>query len=644
MKKFNRMAALTVALLSFVLIAPQINAGGDDGEAPRIPLKDFFKNPEQSSFKISPNGEYISYMSPYKDRMNIFVKKRGEEKAKRLTSEIDRDIAGYFWANNDRLLYLKDKGGDENFSLYGVNKDGTNMKALTEIEDVRTRIIDDLPDIKEEMIIGLNKRNPRVFDPYRLNISTGKMEMLAENPGNIQGWITDHDGKLRAATAIVGGVNTSVLYRENEDDEFKTVLTTNFQNEMNPYFFTPDNEKLYGVSNLNRDKKAPVIFNPETGKVEKVLYENENYDVTGLSYSRKRKTITHASYTSWKRQRHFFDEQTKALYERLNEDLGEYEVVVTDHDKAEENFIVRTYSDRSLGAYYFYDKINDKLTKIADVSPWLNEDDMAKMEPIEYESRDGKTIHGYVTLPKGYTMETAKNLPVVVNPHGGPWARDRWGFNPQVQFLANRGYAVFQMNFRGSTGYGKEFWKASFEEWGLSMQDDITDGVKWLIDKGIADPERIAIYGASYGGYATLAGMTFTPDLYAAGVDYVGVSNLFTFMKTIPPYWEPMLDMMYKMVGHPEKDSVRLRKTSPVFHANKIKAPLFIAQGANDPRVNKDESDQMVEALKERGIDVQYMVKDNEGHGFRNEENRFDFYGAMEKFLAKHLKKESVKN
>jgi dipeptidyl aminopeptidase/acylaminoacyl peptidase len=237
-------------------------------------------------------------------------------------------------------------------------------------------------------------------------------------------------------------------------------------------------------------------------------------------------------------------------------------------------------------------------------------------------------------------METAKNLPVVVNPHGGPWARDRWGFNPEIQFLANRGYAVLQMNFRGSTGYGKKFWECSFKQWGLSMQNDITDGVKWLIEKGIADQDRIAIYGGSYGGFATLAGMTFTPDLYAAGVDYVGVSNLFTFMKTIPPYWEPLLDMMYEMVGDPGKDSLQLRQTSPVFHADQIKAPLFIAQGANDPRVNKAESDQMVEALRERGIDVQYMVKDNEGHGFRNEENRFDFYGAMEEFLAEHLKGE----
>ena len=286
-----------------------------------------------------------------------------------------------------------------------------------------------------------------------------------------------------------------------------------------------------------------------------------------------------------------------------------------------------------------YNVKEDKLTKVADVAPWIKEDEMVPMNPITYTSRDGLTIEGYLTLPKGYTMETAKNLPVVVNPHGGPWARDTWGYNPEVQFLAERGYAVLQMNFRGSTGYGRKFTELGYKQWGQTMQDDITDGVKWLIDKGIADPKRIAIYGGSYGGYATLAGVTFTPDLYACAIDYVGISNLLTFMQTIPPYWKPLLDMMYEMVGDPVKDKEMMEKYSPVFHVDKIKAPLFVAQGANDPRVNKAESDQMVEALKKRGIEVEYMVKDNEGHGFHNEENKFDFYRAMDKFLSNHLKK-----
>ncbi len=311
-----------------------------------------------------------------------------------------------------------------------------------------------------------------------------------------------------------------------------------------------------------------------------------------------------------------------------------YEFVITSENKNEDKLLIRTYSDKSMGAYYMYDVPTKKLTKIVDVSPWLDENVMASTKPITYKSRDGLTIHGYLTLPVGIE---AKNLPVVVHPHGGPWARDRWGFNPELQFLANRGYAVLQMNFRGSTGYGRKFWEISFKQWGKTMQDDISDGVKWLIEQGIANPEKIGIYGGSYGGYATLAGLTFSPELYACGVDYVGVSNLFTFMKTIPPYWKPYLDMLHEMVGNPKTDSLLLYDASPVFHVDNIKAPLFIAQGANDPRVNKDESDQMVKALKAKGIDVPYMVKDDEGHGFRNEENRFDFYGEMERFFAKYL-------
>jgi len=632
MKKFTKplfglLAAISLGfILNFQLMAQSTEI---------IPLENFFKNSDRTSYDISPDGKYITFLGPYESRMNIFVQKIGSEKVTRITSETDRDIAGYFWANNTRILFLKDSGGDENFALFGVDFTGKNQKCLSCFDGVRTQIIDELEDQPDEVIIGLNKRNPQVFDPYRLNIKTGEMVMLAENPGNIQGWMTDHEGKLRVALAIVDGINTQVQYRATEQDAFKPVLTTNFKESLDPAFFTFDNKYLYATSNLGRDKSAAVIFDPETGKETAVLYKNDAYDLSNISYSRKRKVLTAASFVSWKRERHFFDETTKKLFERLENELKGYEISISASDKAEETFIVRTYSDRSLGAYFIYDVVKDKLTKIQEVSPWIDETKMADIKPIQYRARDGQIIQGYLTLPKGVE---AKNLPVVVNPHGGPWARDNWGFNPEVQFLANRGYAVLQMNFRGSTGYGRAFWESSFKQWGLTMQNDITDGVYWLIQEGIADKNNIAIYGASYGGYATLQGLVVTPTLYAAGVDYVGVSNLFTFMQTIPPYWKPMLDMMYEMVGNPEKDSVQLEATSPALNANKILAPLFVAQGKNDPRVNIAESDQVVEALRKRGVEVEYMVKDNEGHGFHNEENRFDFYRSMEKFLSKHLK------
>ena len=636
MKKRNY---LIITIVGIFLLAANFTAQSQKSmKTKQIPLEDFFKNPEKNSYQISPDGKYYSFMAPYENRMNIFVQKRGSDKVIQLTKENDRSVSGYFWPNNERILYLKDTGGDENFKLYGVNIDNSNPIAYTEFDGVRTQIIDDLPDLPNEVIIGLNKRNPQVFDPYRLNLETGKMEMIAENPGNIQGWLFDHNGKLRVAFAIVDGVNVSILYRETESDEWKTVLTTSFKDNISPEFFTFDNKNVIATSNLGRDKSAVVEFDIANGKEVKVLYENADYDVSSVSYSKKRKVLTSANYTSSKREKHFFDRKTKDLFKHLHKELGDYEIAITGMNKNEDVFIIRTYSDRSLGAYYIYDANTREIEKITDVSPWIDEDKMANVFPVTYKTRDGLTIHAYLTLPNGLTPKTAKNLPTIINPHGGPWARDGWGFNPEVQFLANRGYAVFQMNFRGSTGYGKKFWEASFKEWGLTMQDDITDGTNWLIEKGISNPDKIAIYGASYGGYATLMGMVKEPKLYAAGVDYVGVSNMFTFMQTIPPYWEPMLKMMYEMVGNPKTDSLMLRKVSPVFHVDKIIAPLFIAQGANDPRVNIDESDQIVAAMKKQGVFVEYMVKENEGHGFHNEENRFDFYRAMEAFLNKQLK------
>ena len=606
----------------------------------QIPLEDFFRNSERTGYQLSPDGSYISYMAPYKDRLNVFVRRVAEtdEHAIRITNETERSVAGYMWADNQRLLYMKDSAGDENYQLYGVHRDGSDDRAYTAFDGVRTSLIDDLEEQQGVVMIGMNKRNPEVFDPYRLNIETGELTLLAENPGNIQGWMTDHDGRLRVATAIVDGVNTQILYRDTEDEPFKPVLTTNFRDVVSFMEFTPDNKEVYAATNLHRDKTILVRMNPATCEELEVLYENERYDIASISYSRKRKKLLSVYCTGHKEPvRHYFDAEEEQLRQRIKAHFPNQRYGIADTDKAEANYLIYVGGDRTRGSYWHYNALTDEAKKIADLAPWIKSDEMNAMHPVCYTTRDGLQIEAYLTLPDGLTPDTAKQLPVVVNPHGGPWARDCWGYSSEVQFLSNRGYAVFQMNFRGSTGYGRHFLEASYKQWGLKMQNDITDGVKWLIEQGIANPNRIAIYGGSYGGYATLAGLTFTPDLYACGIDYVGVSNLFTFMKTIPPYWRPMLEMMYEQVGHPEHDADQLAATSPALHADKIKVPLFVAQGANDPRVNKSESDQMVEALRQRGVVVEYMVKDNEGHGFHNQENRFDFYRAMERFLKAHL-------
>lgn len=604
----------------------------------RIPLEDFFRNSQEAAYQISPDGRHLSYLAPYADRMNLFVRPVGGGGAVRVTSETQRSLAGYMWADNGRLLFMKDTDGDENYRLYGVNLDGSDLRAYTDFPGVRTTLIDDLEETPGKVLIGLNRRNPEVFDPYRLDLDTGELTQLAENPGNWQGWMTDHAGRLRAVTAIVDGVNTQILYRATEDEDFRPVLTTNFKEMVSFMEFTPDNRLVYAATNLGRDKVALVLMDPSDCRELELLFEHPQYDVSSIGYSRKRKKLLSAYCTGHKEPvRHYFDEEERALRERMKHHFPGYRFGVADTDKAEEHYLIYVGNDRTRGAYYYYNALTDEAKKIADTAPWLREEELVEMHPVTYRTRDGWDIEAYLSLPPGYGPDDAKGLPVVVNPHGGPWARDVWGYSSEVQFLCNRGYAVFQMNFRGSTGYGRKFLEASYKQWGLAMQDDITDGVEWLKAKGIADPERIAIYGGSYGGYAALCGVTFTPELYACAVDYVGVSNLFTFLKTIPPYWRPMLEMMYEQVGHPERDREQLAATSPALHADRIRVPLLIAQGSNDPRVNKAESDQMVEALRRRGLPVEYMVKENEGHGFSNQENRFDFYRVMEAFLEKYL-------
>ncbi len=599
-----------------------------------IPMRDFFRNPEKSRFEVSPGGTSISFMQPYQNRLNVFVQPRAGGAAVRVTDETERDIAGYAWKGDDHLVYVKDFGGDENFHLVSVGKDGKGQKDLTPFPKVRAELIDALEDHPTDVLVGLNKRNPEIFDAYRLNVVTGDLKLVAENPGNITGWVTDHRGVIRVAITT-DGVNTSLLHRATEKDPWKPFLTTSFREAVSPLAFTPDDKQLYVSSNLKRDRAVIAVLDPITGKEQQIVFEHPEVDVDGLEYSRKRKLATVISYTTWREERHFLDPQTEALYQKLEQKLPGYRVDVQSHDKEEAIFIVAASSDRTQGARYLYEAASDKLTKLAEIAPWLDEKRMAEMKPISFTARDGLKVNAYLTLPPG---KEPKHLPMILHPHGGPWVRDAWGWNPEVQFLASRGYAVLQVNYRGSTGYGRKFWEASFKQWGKKMQDDLSDAVKHVVGQGIADGKRVAIYGGSYGGYATLAGLAFSPELYACGIDYVGVSNLFTFMKTIPPYWKPYLDMMHEMVGDPTKDKELLTAASPVFHVDKIRAPLLIAQGAKDPRVNIDESNQMVAALKKRGIDVPYLVKDNEGHGFHNEENRFDFYDAMEKFLAKHLK------
>lgn len=629
--KSTLFGSLLPAFLSLVMAA--CAAAAPQGEVPLVPMEDFFRNPEMTYFQLSPDGEYISFLAPWENRLNVHVQKTGSDDATRVTSVSDRDIIWYFWCGDDRIVYLQDTGGDENYRLYAVSPDGSNPQDLTPFEGVKVEPVDELDKIDDEMLISMNKRNPQVFDVYRINVDTGEFDMIAENPGDVVRWMTDHDGKLRVAVAT-DGANVDLRYRETESDPFETIITLHFRDSIEPLLFTYDNRNLYVSSNIARDKQAIYTYDPRTGGFLELIYEHPQVDVTSLVPSEAKQDLAGIFYYTDFGSYEFFDVEYRQMYESLKKRLKGYEVRFADASRDETKMLIRTFTDKSRGAYYFYDTETDRLKKLVDISPWLTEKHMADVKPVKYTSRDGLTIHGYLTLPRGVKPH---GLPTVMYIHGGPWVRDYWGFDPTAQFLANRGYAVLQINYRGSSGYGKAFWTSSFKQWGKAMQDDISDGVKWLMKQGIADPDRVCIYGGSYGGYATLAGLAFTPELYACGIDYVGVSNLFTFFEAFPPYWELMKGMWCEMVGDPVEDEELLREISPLFHVDRMRAPLLVAQGANDPRVKQAESDRIVEALTERGIEVAYIVKENEGHGFVNEENRFDFYRAMEEFLAKHL-------
>ncbi len=600
----------------------------------RIPVENFFKAAFKTSFLVSPDGEYISYLKPDNNRIHIYVETWDGRNTTQLTCDSNRSIAYHFWANNNELLYLKNESQSDNPGLFAVRRDGSNKRELLSFDKTKIRLITSEPVKDDNVLVSLNKRDSTVFDAYRLNIQTGKLSLIVKNPGNITKWYADRDGQLRMAIAS-DGVNETLLYRDSEKSNFKVVLTNNFKASISPVGFSKDNSCIYALSNKNRDKMALVELDCVTGKEHRVIYSNSEVDVSEAVFSGDKDKLIYAGYETWKKGRQYLDDSVKAMYARLEKLLPNNEVKVASADASENKFIIRTYTDRNPGSFYLYTYKGNKLVKLSDVNPSIDLEDMAEMKPISFKTRDGLTVDGYLTLPKG-KKET--NLPVIVMPHGGPDSRNSWGYNAEVQFLANRGYAVFQVNFRGSKGYGKKFWIAGFKEWGGKMQDDITDGVRWLIAKKIADSTRIGIYGSSFGGYSALHGLCFRPELYKCGASYSGLTNLFTYLKDIPPYYRPYLQMYYETVGNPEADADYFRAVSPVFHTDKIRSPVLIAQGARDPRVNTNETNQFVKELKKRKVPVTYILKEDEGHFFRNPENKLEFYRELEKFLDKNLR------
>lgn len=618
-----------------------------DNEGYKYSVADYFARPLASSFQLSPNGKYLSYFEKDKENKNhVYVKEITTEKVTRVIEEKDELIKGFGWVNDERLLYVMDQGGDENFHIYAVNIDGTEAKDLTPFKGVKAGILSALKEQKDYIIISMNKNNPQIFEPYRLNVVTGALEQLFENddPANpIQGYDFDKDGDLRAYTRVVNGVEMELWYKDLETGTFNLLKQTNWDDTfgiMQFNYASENPDEAYVLTNLNSDKTQIVRYDLKNGEELETIFSNDKYDVGGMRLSRKRNwEIDYFAYEGDKAVIIPVSETYTAMTEKMEKEFPNREFHVVDFDDEETLYLIVTQSDKHYGSYYLYEAKTKEFSLLYDLMPQLREEDMAEMRPIRFESRDGLMMYGYITLPEAAVR--GEKVPLVVNPHGGPQGiRDSWGFNPETQLFASRGYATLQVNFRISGGYGKQFLQAGFKQIGRKLMEDIEDGVEYALSQGWVDKEKIAIYGGSHGGYATLMGLVKTPNLYTCGVDYVGVSNIETFFESFPEYWKPLTRMVKEIwydLDDPKEAEIA-REVSPFFQIGKIIKPLFVVQGANDPRVNINESDQIVSALREKGFEIPYMVKYNEGHGFQREENRMDFYKAMLGFLSQHLK------
>ncbi|WP_456444266.1 S9 family peptidase [Thiolapillus sp.] len=633
--------AISLLLLGYALAS----------SAEELPVEYFFKNYEFSQVSLSPDGTHLAAIAPVGDSRNLVVIDRKTMKPLAVTSLTKRDVSSYQWASNKRLLFYVEEDGNESLALNAVNIDGSKPRVLTkaargiQLIPRYTRMVNRLKEDDRHVIVASNERKAQFPDLYTMDIYNGRKKRLTSNPGNITNWVMDWDHKVRVAMRQVvakdkSDASSELLYRETEDAPWKVLATSHLGQEgTEPAGFTADNKVLYILSNVGRDRLAVYRLDPATGK-KQLVFGHDEVDVGGPRFSPKDHRALAIGYVTDKPHLHYLDKKLGAIQEALNKALPNTINRVTSLTDDEKTAVVIAASDKTPGTYYLLEtEPKLKLTYLAQIADRIKPEQMVDMKPISYKARDGLLIHGYLTLPKG---AEGKAMPLIVHPHGGPYGpRDIWGWNPEVQFLANRGYAVLQMNFRGSGGYGNKFQVGAWKQWGLQMQDDISDAVKWAVKEGIADPKRVCIYGASYGGYATMAGLTMTPDLYKCGIDYVGVVDLDMLEK-----WDTKHDKeggltawFHNAVGNPDdpKDRERMAKTSPINLLDNLDDPLFVIHGRRDPRVEIAQAEELMHKLDSLGKPYIKLIKKKEGHGFRREANKLELYKMMDKFLKKNL-------
>ncbi|MBI4060751.1 MAG: S9 family peptidase [Elusimicrobia bacterium] len=595
----------------------------------RVPRELLFGNPEKASPKISPNGKLWAYLAPDEGVLNIWVGPEGGP-AKPLTRDRGRGIRVFLWAEDERsILYLQDLNGDENWHLYQADLETSVARDLTPYPGVQAQIVATEPGFPDEILVALNDRDPKLHDVWRLNLKTGERALEATNPGDAIGWLPDRDFKigLHKAAAPDGGT----ILRVRDGAGWRDFLTCGPDDQLGAHGFSPDGQNIYIESSVDRDTTA-LFEAPLAGGPGKIIAEHPESDLGAVLLHPRDHAVEAAAFELDRRAWRVLDPKLEADFAALSALDGDVSIVSRD-DADAVWYVLVDRPDRS-PAFLRWDRLKRAASPLFAARPRLAPYTLAPMTPVQYAARDGLTVRGYLTTPNG---AAAEKLPLVVLVHGGPWVRDRWGFHPEAQWLASLGCAALQLNYRGSSGFGKRHLHAGDREWGAKMQDDLTDGVRWAVARGIADPARVAIYGGSYGGYAALAGAAFTPGVYRCAIDVVGPSNLVTLIKSIPPYWEPMKRVFDLRVGSIEREEEFLKSRSPLFHVDKIDIPLLIAQGAHDPRVKQAEAEQIVAALRAKGKPVAYLLYPDEGHGFAKPSNRLDFYAKAEAFLAEHL-------
>jgi dipeptidyl aminopeptidase/acylaminoacyl peptidase len=616
-----------------------------------ITVEDLFNPPVRAGATISPDGTRIAYLAPWKNRLNVWVQSAdSDEDARCVTADETRSVVYYSWTDDPRwLLYIQDNGGDENWHVYRVDLREPDAEVVDLTPFPNTKATFTLPKgLPGKAIVQHNRRNPELMDAYLLDIATGELDLLAENPGNVVVWMCSRNGDLFTSTLTADG-DVEISQWDAESDgatgALRTIAVydgTGYPLGIHPIEVTPDGTGVWLGSNQDSDRTRLVRLDVATG-VETEIDSHPTFDLGGqlglaspLILSERTGELIGARYARERQVIHALDSHFAAVLENLTK-LSDGDLAGVSSDDSEQRWVVSFSSDRDPAATYYYDHSTGQSRLLFRPYPHLDPDALAPMTPVTITSRDGLPLHSYLTLPVG--VEPA-GLPLVLLVHGGPWARDSWSYQPEVQLLANRGYAVLQVNFRGSTGFGKAFTKAAIGEFAGKMHDDLIDAVDWAVKEGYADRDRVAIFGGSYGGYAALVGVTFTPDVFVAAVDYVGISSLANFMRTLPTVARPFLaNNWHLFVGDPSdpQQEAEMLARSPITRVDQIRTPLLVVQGANDSRVVQAESDNLVEALRARGVEVEYMIKEDEGHGFLNPDNQIDMYHAVERFLAVHL-------